>query len=159
MRLGEAQRRPFAPFIQDAPTRETIEFVLQDPVGYAATYVPLALYTLGYGAAIEESLVAYWPDLMLLNLLYLAAMVALPAARTVRVGLLHAFILVHFATMVVFAPYDYENRLVLPMYLPIVVFAGATVAAAIVAVRARVAAARRTPISVRMPAPAAERAP
>jgi hypothetical protein len=35
---------------------------------------------------------------------------------------------IHFATMVIFVPYDYDNRLVLPMYLPIVVFGGYAIA-------------------------------
>jgi hypothetical protein len=42
--------------------------------------------------------------------------------------LLHAFIATHFLTMVVFAPYDYENRLVLPMYLFVTVFSAAGLA-------------------------------
>ena len=37
---------------------------------------------------------------------------------------MHAFVLIHFATMVIFVPYDYDNRLVLPMYLPVTVIAG-----------------------------------
>ena len=130
VRLAEANRRWYAPYVQDAPTREVLEFVQQDPIGYAATYVPLALYTLGYGAAIEESAVAVWPDLVLLNLLYLAATVGSRRARGSRALFLHGFIASHFLTMVVFAPYDYDNRLVLPMYLPIVVFAGFAVASA-----------------------------
>jgi hypothetical protein len=159
VRLGEAQRRPFAAYIDDAPTRETVEFILQDPVGYAATYVPLTLYTLGYGAAIEESHTALWPELVLLNLLYVAAIVFLPAARSPRAGLLHAFVAIHFLTMVVFAPYDYDNRLVLPMYLPITVFAGATLAAAMLGCWRRVAAGRGRPVLLAEPRPVAERAP
>ncbi|MFN8524061.1 MAG: PA14 domain-containing protein [Chloroflexota bacterium] len=123
VRTGEATRRWYAPYVQDIPTREVLEFIIQDPLGYAATYPPLAAYVLGYGAAIDESQITWWPDLVALNLLYLAAIITLPAARTSRALLLHAFILVHFVTMVVFTPYDYDNRLVLPMYLPIAVFA------------------------------------
>ena len=89
----------------------------------------LAAYTLGYGAAVEESQITVWPELVLLNLLYLAAIVFLARSRSLRASLLHAFVLIHFATMVIFVPYDYDNRLVLPMYLPIVVFAGYAVAA------------------------------
>ncbi len=124
VRLGEAERRWWAPYVQDAPTRETLEFIVQDPIGYARSYVPLVLYTLGYAAAIEESSVAVWPELILMNLLYLAAIIALPCARKPGAGLLHAFVAVHFATMVIFAPYDYDNRLVLPMYLVMAPFAG-----------------------------------
>jgi hypothetical protein len=124
VRLGEANRRWYAPYVRDVPTREVLEFIQQDPVGYAATYGPLILYTLGYGAALEESHIVVWPDLIALNLLYVAAIVFSARARTPRAALLHAFIAVHFATMVVFVPYDYDNRLVLPMYLPMTVFAG-----------------------------------
>lgn len=124
VRLAEANRRWYAPYIQDVPTREVLEFIQQDPLGYAATYLPLALYTLGYGAALEESHVVVWPDLVALNALYLAVVLFSARARSPRAAILHAFIAVHFGTMVVFAPYDYDNRLVLPMYLPMTVFAG-----------------------------------
>jgi hypothetical protein len=124
VRLSLAQDRWFAAYIQDAPTRETVEFVLQDPTGYMYASVLLAAYTLGYGAAVEESGVTVWPELIALNLLYLGSILFLAAVRTLRAGLLHAFILIHFATMVIFVPYDYDNRLVLPMYLPIAVVAG-----------------------------------
>ncbi|MCC7368453.1 MAG: glycosyltransferase family 39 protein [Chloroflexi bacterium] len=124
VRLGVAQERWFAPFIGDAPTRETVEFLLQDPAGYAWACVLLAAYTLGYGAAVEESTITVWPELILFNLLYLLAIILLARARSPRALLLHAFVLIHFATMVIFVPYDYDNRLVLPMYLPIIVFGG-----------------------------------
>src|SRR3712207_8278004 len=42
------------------------------------------------------------------------ALPILAGARSLRAGLLHAFVLIHFATMVIFVPYDYDNRLVLP---------------------------------------------
>ena len=128
VRLNQAQDRWFAGYIQDAPTRETVEFVLQDPAGYVYACLLLAAYTLGYGAAVEESGVTIWPELSALNLLYLGAIFFLAGARTLRAGLLHAFVLIHFATMVIFVPYDYDNRLVLPMYLPVVVFGGYAVA-------------------------------
>jgi len=158
VKLGEAQRRPFAALIKDAPTRETVEFMIQDPAGYAASYVPLALYTLGYGAAIEESYVTIWPELVLLNVLYLMAILLLPAARTMRAGPLHAFVLVHFATMVVFAPYDYDNRLVLPMYLPIAVVAGAALAAPLAWAAIRLGNTRHGAVSLTAAAPRTERA-
>ena len=128
VRMSEANRRWYAPYVEDIPTREVLEFIQQDPVGYAATYGPLVLYTLGYGAAIDESHIVVWPDLVLLNALYLLAILLLRSARSLRAAFLHAFIGTHFLTMVVFAPYDYDNRLVLPMYLPIAVFAGAALA-------------------------------
>jgi len=131
VRLNVAQERWFAPYMQDAPTRETIEFLLQDPAGYAWASVLLAAYTLGYGGAVEESLVTVWPELVALNVVYLLTMLLLARARSLRSALLHAFVLIHFATMVIFVPYDYDNRLVLPMYLPIIVIAGGGLAAAL----------------------------
>src|SRR5439155_17671183 len=80
VRLGVAQDRWFAPYIQDAPTRETVEFVLQDPVGYLKACGLLAAYSLGYGAAVEESQIALWPDLILFNALYLVATLMLGGA-------------------------------------------------------------------------------
>jgi hypothetical protein len=128
VRLSVAQDRWFAPYIQDAPTRETVEFILQDPGGYLYACLLLAAYTLGYGAAVEESAVAVWPELIALNLFYVGAILVLAGARSTRSTLLHAFVVIHVATMVIFVPYDYDNRLVLPMYLPIVVFGGALLA-------------------------------
>ena len=131
VRLSLAQDRWFAAYIGDAPTRETVEFMLQDPGGYLYACLLLAAYTLGYGAAVEESTIAVWPELIALNALYLLAILVLAGARTLRSSLLHAFVLIHFATMVIFVPYDYDNRLVLPMYLPIAVFAGYAIAEAL----------------------------
>jgi len=142
--LAEASGRWYAPFVRDVPTREVLEFMLQDPLGYAASYVPLAFYTLGYGAAIDESNVVVWPDLVLLNLLYVGTLVCSRRARSARASLLHAFIAVHFLTIVVFAPYDYDNRLVLPMYLPMAVFAGFALSSLAI----RLAALRRRPGAV-----------
>jgi 4-amino-4-deoxy-L-arabinose transferase-like glycosyltransferase len=147
VRLSMAQDRWFAPYLQDAPTRETVEFLLQDPLGYVQACVLLAAYSLGYGAAIDESQVALWPDLILYNVLYLGAILLLANARSLRAGLLHAFILIHFATMVIFVPYDYDNRLVVPMYLPIIVFGGYLLSEAVLRLLERVRPA--------VPAPAA----
>ena len=144
VRMNEANRRWYAAYVQDIPTREVLEFIQQDPLGYAATCVPLVLYTLGYGAAVEESAITVWPDLIILNVLYLGAIVVSRRARTVRAGFLHAFIAVHFLTMVLFSPYDYDNRLVLPMYLPITVFAGFALAGLASWVAARLDERRRT---------------
>ena len=44
--------------------------------------------TLGYGAALEESHIVVWPDLIALNLLYVAAIVFSARARTPRAALL-----------------------------------------------------------------------
>jgi Dolichyl-phosphate-mannose-protein mannosyltransferase/PA14 domain len=155
VRMNEANHRWYAPYVQDIPTREVLEFIQQDPVGYAATYMPLALYALGYGAAIDESHIVVWPDLVLLNALYLLAILMLRSARSLRAAFLHAFVGTHFLTMVVFAPYDYDNRLVLPMYLPISVFAGAALATMAGLVRARLAEHQRPAGPVRFAEPPA----
>ena len=113
----------------DRPTREVLEYVRQDPAGYFASYLPLAAYTLGVGSAInhllEEQPVQLHPELLVLNALYLLALLVVARARSLEAGLLHSFIAVHFLTMLIFAPYDYENRLVTPMYLFVVIFAAA----------------------------------
>jgi 4-amino-4-deoxy-L-arabinose transferase-like glycosyltransferase len=137
VRLSLAQDRWFAPYVHEAPTRETIEFVIQDPAGYAASCLLLAAYTLGYGAAIDESQVTVWPELILLNLLYVSAIILWRSARSLRAAILHAFIATHFLTMVLFVPYDYDNRLVLPMYLPMAVFGGLALARAAASIGAR----------------------
>jgi hypothetical protein len=154
VRLNMAQDRWFASFLHDAPTRETVEFMLQDPAGYAASYLPLAAYTLGYGAAIDESLIIVWPELVVMNLLYLGALLCLRPVRTLRASLLHAFVGIHFLTMVVFAPYDYDNRLVLPMYEPIAVFAGYALAQLALGVLERARGAVRRPNTVLAEPPA-----
>jgi hypothetical protein len=109
-----------------------LEYLRQDPAGYFGSYLPLAAYTLGVGSALNDLLderpVQLQPELLLLDLLYVLALLLVPAARTSRAGLLHAFIGLHFLTMLVFAPYDYENRLVTPMYLFVGVFGAAALA-------------------------------
>lgn len=161
VRLGFAQDRWFAGFIHDAPTRETVEFMIQDPAGYIWACVLLAAYTLGYGAAVEESTITVWPELIALNVVYLLAIILQARARSLRACLLHAFVLIHFATMVIFVPYDYDNRLVLPMYLPILVIAGYAVSAVATEVVCRVrrgGAATPVPAErVQMPPGAAQR--
>jgi hypothetical protein len=127
----------------DQATREVLEYARQDPAGYLGSYLPLAAYTLGLGSALnpllEEQPVQLQPELLVLNALYLLALVVAPRSRSFEAGLLHAFIAVHFLTMVVFAPYDYENRLVTPMYLFVAVIASAGLAeaAGIIARRSR----------------------
>ena len=124
----------------------------QDPLDYFRSYLPLAAYTLGLGSAInglvEEQPVQLHPDLLILNVMYLLAIFLVPGARTLDSGLLHSFIAVHFVTMVVYAPYDYENRLVMPMYLFEAVFAAAVLAHIGRLVTARL---RRSSLYTRLP--------
>lgn len=130
VRLRDIDRDPLQRLLDvDRPTREVIEYLRQDPISYFASYLPLAAYTLGVGSALnhllDEQPVPLQPELLVLNALYLLAVLSVTRARSLPSGFLHAFIAVHFLTMVVFTPYDYENRLVMPMYLFITVFAAA----------------------------------
>jgi hypothetical protein len=130
----------------DRPTRETLEYLRQDPAGYFGSYLPLAAFTLGIGSAInhlvDEQPIQLRPWLLVLNALYLLAILLAPRARGVESGLLHAFIAIHFLTMVVFAPYDYENRLVTPMYLFVTVIAAAGAVVLVIPLAQRRAASR-----------------
>jgi hypothetical protein len=112
----------------DRPTRAVLEYARQEPLEYVRSYLPLAAYSLGFGFAlndlVDEQPVQLHPGLIGLDLLYLTALVAVPVARGTGAGLLHAYVAVHLLTMVVFAPYDYENRLVTPMYILVAVVGG-----------------------------------
>ena len=125
VRLARVDQDPVYNLLNlDRPTREVVEFVRQDPVGYAATLAPLGLYALGFSGAVEGS-ADLQPELVGLTLLYLAALFVLPAGRSLRAALLHLFIVTHFVMMMTFLPYVYGYRQVLPMQLLMLVFAGA----------------------------------
>ena len=53
------------------PTRETLEYLRQDPLGYFGSYLPLAAYTLGVGSALNDLLderpVQLQPELLALE--------------------------------------------------------------------------------------------
>ena len=105
----------------DQPTREVLEFIRQDPLGYLATLPPLALYSVGLSYALEgEQGVRY--ELLAVCALYVASF-ALPAVRAGPVWMLHSFVFLHLAIMTVFLPNSYGYRQVLPMYLFVVPFA------------------------------------
>ena len=111
----------------DRPTREVLEFARQDPLGYAATLLPLALYTVGFSGAVPGN-ATIAPDILALTALYLLALALLPATRSPRAWLFHAFVAVHFVTMMTFLPYVYGYRQVLPMHLIMLPFAAALLA-------------------------------
>jgi hypothetical protein len=117
----------------DRPTREVLEFVRQDPLGYAGTLVPLALYTVGVSGAVE-GMPPLAPEILALTLAYFAAVLLVPGARSLRAGLLHLFVAIHFLVMVTFLPYVYGYRQVLPMNLLMLVFAGGLLARALCSV-------------------------
>jgi hypothetical protein len=111
----------------DRQTREVAEFARQDPLGYLGTLVPLGLYAIGIPNGIEgQGIVA--PDILALTILYLAALIWLPSARTARMLLLHVFIVIHLAIMMTFLPYVYGYRQVLPMQLLMLAVCGAVLA-------------------------------
>jgi 4-amino-4-deoxy-L-arabinose transferase-like glycosyltransferase len=167
VRLGGVDDDPFYAWLgADRPTRETLEYLRQDPAGYFGSYLPLAAYALGVGSALNDLLderpVQLQPELLALNALY--ALYLLGLGRTLggrsgpgRSGLVagrgragpapttfvHAFVAVHLLTMVVFAPYDYENRLVTPMYLFVPIFSAAALVGLGRLVRARVGSGAR----------------
>jgi dolichyl-phosphate-mannose-protein mannosyltransferase len=112
----------------DRRTREVAEFIRQDPLGYAATLVPMGLYPLGItGPALGTGQVQV--ELLLLSGLYLLGLCGLPAARTVPAWLVHAFVLTHFGQMMVFMSHQYGFRLPLPMYGPMLAIGGAALLA------------------------------
>ena len=120
-------------------TARMVEFVRQDPGGYAATLVPLGLYALGLPQLLESGSPIRWEliGLVALYLLYLFFGETQIGTRTIpgqQAGLLggtpaatwilHSFIVLHFVMMMVFLPNVYGYRQVLPMYLFLAIFAG-----------------------------------
>jgi hypothetical protein len=104
------------------PVVQTLEFIRQDPLGYLATLVPLALYSLGFPSMLEPENPTRW-ELVGLVLLYALAL-RQSDARQPYAWLLHSFIGLHFTMMLIFLPNNYGYRQVLPMYLFLAVFAG-----------------------------------
>jgi len=128
VRLGRVdENRLYNALSLDRPTREVLEFVRQDPIGYAGTLLPLGLYTLGFAGAIDGSS-SVAPDILALSALYLSALFVLPGSRTLRAAPLHLFVATHFLVMIAFVPYFYGYRQVLPMQLMMLVFAAALLA-------------------------------
>ncbi|MFN0070712.1 MAG: glycosyltransferase family 39 protein [Chloroflexota bacterium] len=113
----------------DRQTREVIEFVIQDPVGYAATLVPLAAYTLGFPGMVEVASPPAW-ELVILFVLYIAAIARLPQTRQRETWVAHAFVVSHFVVMITFLPYVYGYRQVLPMYVVMLPYCAAVLAEA-----------------------------
>jgi hypothetical protein len=106
----------------DKPTREVLEFIIQDPGGYIQACLILAAYTVGFGFALDEAQVQLYPDLIAYTAIYLLTLLLVARARIAEAWYVHAFIAIHFLAMVIFTPYDYENRLVLPMFVPMLCF-------------------------------------
>ncbi len=143
VRLARVDENPLYNAMKlDRQTREVLEFVRQDPPGYVATLIPLALYSVGFSGAIDGS-AEVAPDILLLTALYLGSLALLPSARSLRVSLLHVFIGIHLVIMVTFLPYVYGYRQVLPMHLLMLVFGGGMIALAV----RRIAATHRNRVA------------
>jgi hypothetical protein len=128
VRLGGIDRDPYYNALKlDRPTREVVEFARQDPLGYVGTLVPLGLYSVGVSGAVEGN-PAIAPDVLLITVLYVVAVIALPGARALRALPLHLFVVIHLAIMMTFLPYVYGYRQVLPMQVLMLVFDGALLA-------------------------------
>jgi hypothetical protein len=123
VRLARADDNPIYNALRlDKPTREVLEFIIQDPAGYIQACLILAAYTIGFGFALDEAQVPLYPDLIVYTTVYLLTLLLVARARIAEAWYVHAFIAVHFLAMIIFTPYDYENRLVLPMFAPMLCF-------------------------------------
>jgi hypothetical protein len=137
VKLAGAERNPLYRALDlDQSVIRYAEFLRQDPLGYAATLPPLGLYALGLPGLLEPESAVRWELLGLVGL-YLAYLARARSGPWRRAGqglpatwLLHSFIWLHFAVMMVFLPNVYGYRQVLPMYLFLAVFAGELLAAA-----------------------------
>jgi hypothetical protein len=67
------------------------------------------------------------PELVITSAFYLASILLLRDARRLAAWLVHGFVFTHLATLLLTMPSNYGYRMVLPMYLLMVVFAGALV--------------------------------
>jgi hypothetical protein len=128
---GANQNPLYAALRLDSSTVRYIEFIRQDPLGYAATLVPLGLYALGLPGMLEPGSPVRW-ELVGLAALYVASFVTVPSSIVLRppspAWLLHSFIGLHLLVSMIFLPNVYGYRQVLPMYLFMAVFAGRTLA-------------------------------
>jgi hypothetical protein len=128
VRLSGIDRDPLYDALKlDRATREVVEFVRQDPVGYLWTLVPLGLYAVGISGGIEGTGLIT-PDVLAITILYVLAVFLVPGARGLRALPLHLFVLIHLAIMMTFLPYVYGYRQVLPMQILMLVFGGALLA-------------------------------
>ena len=114
----------------DRPTREVVEFVRQDPVGYVGTLVPMFLYAVGVVGAISDSWEVHY-GLAGMCAVYALTTLFVRQARTWPVLFVHAFVLSHLAQMTIFFSHQYGFRLILPMYVAMAPVVGLGIAAAI----------------------------
>lgn len=103
----------------DRHTREVLEFVRQDPAGYAQTLLPMGLYAVGVVGAVAGTTEVHW-GLLGMWLAYLGVTAVVPSARQLPTWFLHAFVWTHLAQMTIFFSHQYGFRLILPMYVAMV---------------------------------------
>lgn len=87
-----------------------------------------------WGAKVGFSLgMVHWrgsavhPELILTSLLYVAALVLCPQARTWSALIVHAFVVTHLLTLLLSVPWNYGYRMLLAMYLVMPVFAAGAI--------------------------------
>lgn len=65
------------------------------------------------------------PELVLTSVLYLTAIVLVPAARSSGALIVHAFVVTHLATLLLTTPWNYGYRMLLAMFMVMPIFVGA----------------------------------
>ncbi len=113
----------------DRQTREVLEFIRQDPAGYATTLAPMALYAIGFvgapGGTADVQL-----GLLGVCLAYLLVTALVSSARRPATWPLHGFVWTHLAAVTLVFSNQYGFRLVLPMYAAMIPVVGQGIAVA-----------------------------
>lgn len=106
----------------DRETRIVLEYARQQPARYAGTWLTNGLYSVGFTGVRRGDFAPYW-GFLLTALLYVAAVLLLPAARRRPVWLVHGFVASHLLVMMAFEADAYGLRQPAPMYAPMVAVA------------------------------------
>lgn len=129
----------------DRYTREVLEYIRQDPLGYAASMAAMGLFAVGVVGA-PDGVLEVHVGLLGMTFAYVATTLALPRARALPTWFLHGYVLSHLALMSLFLSNQYGFRLILPMYVAMTPIVGLGLAAAGAAV-ARGTARRLTAVA------------
>jgi hypothetical protein len=113
-----------------------LRIVSEHPLGYLRDVSTKILFSLGLTQLMGGRM---HPELVLVSIGYVLALVFHPSARRLDAWPAHLFILTHLAGMTLTMPGNYGYRLILPLYLFTVIFAAAF------AIRIVTAAASRKP--------------
>jgi dolichyl-phosphate-mannose-protein mannosyltransferase len=103
----------------DQNTRTVLAFAERDPLGYAATLLPLGAHSIGLKGRNDPGI--YWP--LLITCALYAASFLLERSRRLHVWPIHAFVGTHLLILMLFEADTYGYRLVMPMYAPMVAVA------------------------------------